>query len=154
MSYVQVFDNTHGELDALCQGLYDASCGGPNQDASLGTNPACLSQTLTTVANPVANILGGRQVTVVWIYNNRVNAWQKQITDPTLLAALANGQSNENQDGTFIIGKTGTGPLANFPHYDTVEQIYLAPEAVNMLAQLSAWNVQQVQQQIASLLAG
>ena len=154
MSYVQVFDNTHGELDALCQGLYDASCGGPNQDASLGTRPACFSQTLTTVANPVANILGGRQVTVVWVYNNRVNAWQQQIADPTLLAALANGQANENQDGTFIPGKTATGPLASFPHYNTVKQIYLAPEAVNMLAQLSAWNVQQVQQQIASLLAG
>ena len=36
--------------------------------------------------------------------------------------------------------------------YYTVEQIYLAPEAVNMLAQLSAWNVQQAQAQIASLL--
>jgi hypothetical protein len=151
MSYVQVFDNTHGELDALCQDSTTQAAAARTR-TPVGTHPACFSQTLATVANPVANILGGRQVKVVWIYNNRVNAWQKQITDPTLLAALASGQANENQDGTFITGKSGTGPLASFPHYNTVKQIYLAPEAVNMLAQLSAWNVQQVQPQIASLL--
>ena len=151
MSYVQVFDDTQGELDALCQGLYDASCGGPNEDANLGTDPASFMQTLTTVANPVANILGGRQITVVWIYNNRVNSWQNQITDSTIQAALAEGQSNQNETGIFL-AKSGSGPLANFPNYYTVDQIYLAPEAVNMLAQLSAWNVQQLQQQIESLL--
>jgi hypothetical protein len=68
-----------------------------------------------------------------------------------LLAAVASGQARGNH-GAFITGKTGTGPLASFPHYNTVKQIYLAAEAVNMLAQLSAWNVQQVRQQIASLL--
>jgi hypothetical protein len=41
--------------------------------------------------------------------------------------------------------------LANFPHYDTGLQIYLPPEAVNMLAQLSAFNVQQAQAGIVAL---
>jgi hypothetical protein len=77
---------------------------------------------------------------VIWIYNNRVNAWQNQITDAGLAADLSNGQA-----------ATPAGPLANFPHYDTGLQIYLAPEAVNMLAQLSAWNVQQADSAIAGL---
>ncbi|MGA7409148.1 MAG: hypothetical protein WBW33_01615, partial [Bryobacteraceae bacterium] len=154
LSYVQVFSNANNELDALCQGLYDASCGGANQDSSLGTYTAAFTQTLVTVDNPVANIAAGREVTVVWVYNNRVNTWQKQIIDANLLRDLANGQSNENSNGTLInISGSGIGPLANFPNYYTVEQIYLPPEAVNMLAQLSAWNVQQIEAQIAALLA-
>jgi hypothetical protein len=154
LSYVQVFSNANNELDALCQGLYNASCGGANQGSSLGTYTAAFTQTLVTVDNPVANIAAGRQVTVVWVYNNRVNNWQTQITDATLLTHLTNGQSNENSNGTLINNSgTGTGPLANFPNYYTVEQIYLPPEAVNMLAQLSAWNVQQIQSQIGALLS-
>lgn len=154
LSYVQVFSNANNELDALCQGLYNASCGGANQDSSLGTYPAAFTQTLVTVDNPVANIAGGRPVTVVWVYNNRVNNWQKQITDMSLQTDLTNGQSNENTNGTLISNSgSGTGPLANFPNYYTVEQIYLPPEAVNMLAQLSAWNVQQIQSRIGTLLS-
>jgi hypothetical protein len=154
LSYVQVFGNANNELDALCHGLYDASCGGANQDSSLGTYTAAFTQTLVTVDNPVANIAAGRQVTVVWVYNNRVNDWQKQITDASLLTDLTNGQSNENANGTLINNSgSGTGPLANFPNYYTVEQIYLPPEAVNMLAQLSAWNVQQIQSQIDAFLS-
>ena len=137
MSYVQVFSNSNGEFEALLQGLYDASCGGSGKDSALGTYPAAFQQKLTTVANPVANIAGDREVTVLWVYNNRVNQWQNQITDSALQAELSRGQSG------------GGGPLANFPHYDTVKQIYLAPEAVNLLGQLSAWNVLQLKDQIA-----
>jgi hypothetical protein len=154
MSYVQVFDNSNGELDALCAGLYNASCGGPGQDSNLGTYTAFFTQNLTTVANPVAGIAAGREVTVVWIYNNRVNSWQNQITDAGLLADLKNGQSNQASNGNPIKDDPpATGPLANFPHYFTGEQIFLYPEAVNMLAQLSAWNVQQAQTQIQALFS-
>ncbi len=154
LSYVQVFSNANNELDALCLGLYNASCGGANQDSSLGTYTAAFTQTLVTVDNPVANIAAGREVTVVWVYNNRVNSWQKQITDTSLLTDLKNGQSNENSNGTLINSSgSGIGPLANFPNYYTVEQIYLPPEAVNMLAQLSAWNVEEIQAQIGALLS-
>jgi len=140
MSYVQVFDNSAGQLDTLCEGLYNASCGGANQDSNLGSYSAVFAQSLCTVDNVVAGIAGGRQVTVVWVYNNRVNQWQTQITDQGLIADLNSGQAG-----------SPSGPLANFPHYDTGLQIYLLPEAVNMLAQLSAWNVQQVQGDIAAL---
>jgi|SRR5271166_1713554 len=151
MSYAQVFDNANGELDALCAGLYNASCGGPNKDADLGTYSAFFTQTLTTVTNPVAGITGGRQVTVLWVYNNRVNDWQSQITDSGLLADLKSGQANQASNGNPIQGGSATGSLANFPYYYTGEQIYLDPEGVNILAQLAAWNVQQAQTEILAL---
>ena len=151
LSYVQVFDNSNGELDALCAGLYNASCGGPGKDSDLGTYSAFFTQTLTTVSNPVAGIAGGREVTVLWVYNNRVNDWQSQIKDSGLLADLKCGQSKQASNGNPIQDGSGTGPLANFPYYDTGEQIYLYPEGVNMLAQLSAWNVQQAQSEIQAL---
>lgn len=43
-------------------------------------------------------------------------------------------------------------PLWNFPNYFTGEQVYLGVEAVNMLAQLSAWNVQQLSDTISEWL--
>ena len=151
MSYVQVFDNSTRALDELCAGLYAASCG----SSQLGTYTACFQQTLTTVANPVANIAAGRQITVLWVYNNRVNNWQSQIADKGLLGDLTSGQANQNSDGTPN-GGTFNGPfptLANFPYYDTGLQIYLYPEAVYMLAQLSAWNVEQLQNEISNLFS-
>lgn len=52
----------------------------------------------------------------------------------------------------------GSGPgiefavaIVEFPVF-TGEQVYLGVEAVNMLAQLSAWNVQQLSGAIASWL--
>ncbi len=136
MSYVQVFSDANGAFATLRQGLYNASCGG----SAPGTATASFLQTLTTVANPVANIEAGRQVRVLWVYNNRVNNWQNAIVDQGIKTDLQLGQQAEP-----------TGPLANFPNYFTGEQLYLEPEAVNMLAQLSAWNVQQLQAEILSL---
>jgi hypothetical protein len=138
MSYVQVFSDEGNAFATLRQGLYDASSGG----SSLGTATASFLQTLTTVDNPVANIEGGRQVTVLWVYNNRVNTWQGAIADPAIQLDLQNGQLAQP-----------TGPLANFPNYFTGEQVFLDQEAVNMLAQLSAWNVQQLESEILGLLA-
>jgi hypothetical protein len=142
LSYVQVFADAHGEFAALRQGLYDASCGGANMDASLGTFTAAFVQKLTTADNPVAHIKGGREVTVLWVYNNRVGKWQGAITDAGIKSDLSLGQS-----------AVPLGPLARFPHYDTGLQIGIGPEPVNMLAQLSAWNVRQLKDTIAQLLA-
>jgi Lysophospholipase catalytic domain len=137
MSYVQVFSDANGAFAALRQGLYNASCGG----SILGTATAGFLQTLTTVQNPVANIEAGRRVTVLWVYNNRVDNWQNAITDAGIHTDLNQGRSIQP-----------SGPLANFPNYFTGAQLYLDQEAVNMLAQLSAWNVQQLQAQILGLL--
>jgi len=138
LSYVQVFSDEGNAFATLRQGLSEASSGG----GALGTATASFLQTLTTVDNPVANIEGGRQVTVLWVYNNRVNTWQGAITDPAIQLDLQNGQLGQP-----------SGSLANFPNYFTGEQVYLDQEAVNMLAQLSAWNVQQLESEILGLLA-
>lgn len=167
MSYVQVFSNGRGEFAALRQGLYDASCGGPNLDESLGTCTAAFTQVLTTVENPVARIEAGRQVKVLWIYNNRVNKWQDAIQDENIKNDLERGQANQDKKGMFQDDHHADdpksqgmvecdllpwGPLFNFPYYSTFLQICLNKEAVNMLAQLSAWNVKQLKDDISNLL--
>ena len=132
MSYIQVFDTSHGEFEACLEGLFHANSAG---------GPAVFQQTLTTVHNPVANIVAGRRVTVLWFYGTRVNNWQNAITDANLKADIAAGQASPP-----------SGPLGSFPNYNTITQICLEPEAVNMLAQLSAWCVQQSQSQILAML--
>jgi len=137
MSYVQVFDDSAGAFAALQAGLYNASCGG---GATLGkATAAYLQKGLVTIANPVANIAAGRVVDVLWVYNNPVSNWQNAITDAGIQKDLAQIS-------------VSTAPLYNFPNYFTGEQVYLSVEAVNMLAQLSAWNVQQLSATIASWL--
>ncbi len=154
MSYVQLFDTANNEFETLLTGLYEASCGGSNKDADLGTYTAAFTQTLTTVENPVANIHGGREIKVLWVYNNRVNQWQDAIVDTTIQSDLQIGQSNQNRNGTPIDSKCiSLDPLPNFPYYSTGTNIYLSKEDVNMLAQLSAWNVEQLETVIADLLA-
>jgi len=77
---------------------------------------------------------------VLWVHNNRVDDWQLKIKDPGICSDLADGQVHQS------------GPLANFPNYNTVTQLCLGPESVNMLAQLSAWNVQQLAATIVKML--
>ena len=117
----------------------------------MAQNTTAFTQELTTVDNPVAHIKGGRKVTVLWVYNNRVNAWQNAITDADIKEALENGQHDQKADGSEATG-LAHGALANFPWYSTGKQIHLDKEAVNMLAQLSAWNVEQLKDQIAELV--
>ncbi|MEK6299707.1 MAG: hypothetical protein AABO41_03220 [Acidobacteriota bacterium] len=142
LTSVQVFDDTNqlypgGAFAAVQTGLYNASRFGTS---TLGTATAAfLQKGLVTIANPVANIAAGRVVDVLWVYNNQVRNWEGAITDSGIQQDLAQRSS---------VGS----PLWNFPNYSTVEQIYLSVEAVNMLAQLSAWNVQQLSGTIAAWL--
>ena len=142
LTAVQVFDDSNplypgGAFAAVQTGLYNASRAGTT---TLGTGTAAFLQTgLVTIANPVANIAAGRVVDVLWMYNNQVLNWESAITDSGIQQDLAQRSS---------VGST----LWNFPNYSTVEQIYLSVEAVNMLAQLSAWNVQQLSGTIAAWL--
>jgi hypothetical protein len=137
---LQIFSNDNNELSDVINGLYTASC----SSGSVGTATAAYLQTLTTVANPVANIQAGRQVQILWIYNNRADNWQSQITDAQIQQDLQLGQSGSSN--------ASQSPLWNFPSYNTFKQFNLVPEAVNMLAQFSAWNVQQVQTEIYEML--
>ena len=159
MSYVQLFES--GSFTELLDGLYDASCGGPGRDQNLGEHPAAFTQTLTTVENPVADIRGGRKVKVLWVYNNRVNAWQDAIEDPAIQALLKEGQSEQHHSGApkhddelkqQAALELTPKALRNFPYYST-GQVDLSRQDVNMLAQLSAWNVEQLEGAIAKLLA-
>jgi hypothetical protein len=139
---VQVFADEnplypHGAFAAVKSGLHEASCGG---GPALGkATAAFLQKGLVTFPNPVANIAAGRVVDVLWVYNNPVSDWESQITDSGIRADLKN------------VSVKGS-PLWNFPNYFTGDQIYLGVEAVNMLAQLSAWNVQQLSGTIAAWL--
>jgi hypothetical protein len=134
---VQVFDDSNGAFAALRAGLYNASCGG---GPALGkATAAFLQKGLVTIENPVANIAGGRVVDVLWVYNNPVSDWQSAITD----SGIEHDLGQVSTEGT---------PLWNFPNYWTGAQVYLGVEAVNMLAQLSAWNVQQISGTIAEWL--
>ena len=143
LTSVQVFNDTNplypnGTFAAAQAGLYEASCGG---GSTLGTATAAfLQKGLVTIANPVANIAAGRVVDVLWVYNNPVSNWSGAITDA--------GIQQDLQQVT-----NPTAPLWNFPNYFTGEQVYLGVEAVNMLAQLSAWNVQQLGETISDWLA-
>ena len=157
LSYVQVFEDDNGgqsQFTALCQGLYNASCGGPDKDTDLGSYTVAFTQTLTTIDNPVAQIQGRRRVTVLWVYNNRVNAWQDAVADSDIQSDLKQGQADQNRDGTPKSKGSGSGPLENFPYYATGAQIYIDKEGVNLLAQLSAWNVEQLAGEIYNLIDG
>jgi hypothetical protein len=137
LTHVRVFDDSNGAFEAVKEGLHDASCGG---GSTLGKSTAAfLQKGLMTIENAVANIAAGRVVDVLWVYNNPVSDWQHAITDPGIRYDLMQVSHRE-------------APLWNFPNYFTGEQIYLGVEAVNMLAQLSAWNVQQLSGTIAAWL--
>lgn len=86
---------------------------------------------------------GGEKVNILWVYNNRVDAWQQQIPDSLIQEYLAEGQ-----------GDFAHGPLKNFPNYSTAfdDVVIWNPltwrlfgdldtQQVNMLANLSHWNI-------------
>lgn len=137
-SYTQVFSDDNGEFAALRNGLWAASSAGTS---AAGVAPAAFRQTVTTVDNPVAHIRGGRTIDVLWVYNERVGEWQDQITDARITSELADGQDRSD------------GPFAHFPWYTTAGQIHLTKEAVNLLAQLTAWNVTQIEPMIRDLVS-
>lgn len=77
--------------------------------------------------NALFGIKGGWEVEVLWIYNERVPAWEKLLPGP-------------------IRQMIGRDSLVNFPHYMTYGQnkpaiIDLKTEQVFLLANLSCWNV-------------
>ena len=85
-------------------------------------------------ANDWWGIEGGWEAEVCWVYNDRVPAWESQLT-PALQDAIDGGRSPDL-----------TGPFARFPHYLTRGHnpgslIRLTAPQVNLLAALSCWNV-------------
>lgn len=124
--FLQMFDNSSGQFDALRAGLYAANGSGQ------ASGPAFMQQTLTLVANTLLGIYRGigQQVTILWVQNAVVHDWQNRLTDPVLRQKLDNGQ----QQG-------GDSEFANFPYYNTFFKIHQSAAETNTLAQMWAWCV-------------
>jgi hypothetical protein len=99
----------------LLNNLWGASGRGTYQ------NTPMYMQTLTTVANPWFNIVAARQVTVLWVYLERVQAWYQQLSSEV-----------QNILGPF------DNMMNNFPHYSTFDT-ELTPTEINLLANFTAW---------------
>ncbi len=90
--------------------------------------------THTVQSNEWWALEGGHEVKVGWVYNDSVDRWSHRLP-PAVQALVREGQ-----------GDDPTGPYARFPHYLTRGQnpgalIRLTAPQVNLLAQLSSWNV-------------
>ena len=120
MRHDQVFESNR--FNELLLGLKHATDG--------STNTAMFLQTgLKVVQNDWYGIpSSSREVDVLWVCNNKVSAWEGLITDSSI---------NDYLDVRDVPGT----PLYNFPFYDTITQLHLSPRQINMLAQLSWWNV-------------
>lgn len=113
VTFTQVFASS--DYNELAQGLWAA-----NSDPYNGT--AMYLQTLPVLPNANFGIQGNYNVRVLWIYNTWVDAWYDLLTAEIEVFADAEA-------------------LLNFPNYDTVLQLNLSARQVNLLANLSCWNV-------------
>ncbi len=113
VAFVRVFDSSH--YNELAQGLWAANSGSYN-----GT--AMYLQTLPVLPNANFGIQGNYNVRVLWIYNTWVGAWYDLLSDEVAVYADAE-------------------KLLSFPNYNTILQLNLSVRQVNLLAQLSCWNV-------------
>jgi len=89
--------------------------------------------------NAFHGITGGWQVEILWVYNERVPAWEQRLP-------------------LDIRQSIGQESLANFPHYETYGQnrpslIDLRPEQVFLLANLSTWNILENDELFISMLS-
>lgn len=98
----------------LLQGLWNASGSGS------GDRGANFSQPLTTMENNWFWVMGGRDVTVLWVYLNPINNWKKALS----------------QEALTLLRDT-----KNFPNYNTFTQLELSTFEVSLLANLTAWNL-------------
>lgn len=98
---------------------------GKNKKAGANLHPAILSQQLEVLPNAWFGVAGGRTVTVVWSYTNRVKDFYDACS-PAVQAIL----------GDF----DDPSSCAGWPHYSTV-RTHLTPTQINLLASLTAWSV-------------
>ena len=112
VTFTKVFDSSY--YDELAQGLYAA-----NSDPYNGT--AMYMQTLPVLPNANFGIKGNYEVRVLWVYNTWVGAWYDLLSDDVALYADAESE-------------------LGFPGYNVL-QLDLSARQVNLLANLSCWNV-------------
>jgi hypothetical protein len=114
VTFTKVFASS--DYNALAQGLWKANSAPYN-----GT--AMYMQTLDVLPNANFGIQGNYSVRVLWVYNTWVTAWYNLLTDYGVI-----GYADEQYED-------------NFPNYNTVTQLNLSARQVNLLANLSCWNV-------------
>lgn len=122
--FLQIFENTQAQFDALRLGLYNANGG------EAKTGAAFLLQSLNVIENTLFGIKGGWKINILWVQNAINNTWQHQILDPILKQKLQDGQT-----------QGGNTEFADFPYYSTTKKIYATAAETNTLAQMWAWNV-------------
>jgi hypothetical protein len=102
----------------LLDNLWSASGSGSYQNAPM------YSQPLTTVANQWFGVAPNRNVTVLWVYLERVKAWYDELSPAV-----------QNILGPF------DSMMSGFPHYSTIFATQLSPTEINLLANLTGWIV-------------
>ena len=106
----------------LLQGLWQVS-GNENNPGS-NQSAANYLQNLVTVENTWFGIKAGKQIKVLWIYNNFINDWYEQLSASVRQAIFNNDPSN----------------YYHFPHYSTLDT-QLTPTQINLLAAQTSWSV-------------
>ncbi len=101
------------QFQRLLKGLWEASGSGSRQHA------ANFTQTMTTVENAWFGVAGGREIKILWVYNNFTGDWYDKL----------------NPDVQAVVNDT-----KDFPNYNTYH-INLSPTQVNLLSNMTAWNV-------------
>ena len=114
VGFTQVFPIQ--KYNELAQGLWAA-----NSDPYNGT--AMYMQTLPVLPNANFGIQGNYNVRVLWVYNTWVHDWYELLSWEV---------------GPFAVAEK---EVAGFPNYGTVTHLDLSARQVNLLAQLSCWNV-------------
>ncbi|WP_372361982.1 hypothetical protein ACCQ10_01540 [Xanthomonas sp. NCPPB 1325] len=107
----QVFDTT--AFDALKQDLLAAKKSG---------GALLVRQRLRVLENDWFNVPAQQSVEILWVYNDLVRAWWKQLPDETQI-------------------ELDLQSVDDFPLYGTVTQLHLSYPLVNALAHLSCWNL-------------
>lgn len=103
------------------------------QDCKRKGRPLVVHQTLDVHANAWWGIAGGWQVEIVWVYLDRVRAWEDSLPHDTREAIEAGNRT--------IAAK---GPLEHFPNYKTIGEnpfklVELTPTQVRASAALAEW---------------
>ena len=104
------------------------------QAAKHAGRPLVVSTRLRVEPNAWWGIEGGWEVSVCWVYNDRVPSWEARLGD-NVRGVLLSGD-----------GDAPDGPLARFPQFRTVGEnigalTRLTPTQANMLAELAGWGV-------------
>ena len=103
------------------------------QAAKRAGRPLVATTRLRVEANAWWGIEGGWELSVCWVYNDRVPAWEAGLPDEVRRVLPG-------------AGETPDAALARFPHYRTIGEnagalTRLTPPQANLLAELAGWSV-------------